>query len=166
MCYPCHRTLPQLPQFSILMNLYFVYVINIRFICDGAIYLLTSAKKIYKEQLTLKSSIQWYHMTESDVIKNRYSQYFMSCLCWNQLYQKQTFKLISLKVMFEILTVSESNLDDSFSESQFLIEGFGTSICLVRNRNMVGELCFSFQRSAPPKFALRIRNLLKVFMKS
>ena len=76
MCYPCHRTLPQLPQFSILMNLYFVYVINIRFICDGAIYLLTSAKKIYKEQLILKSSIQWYHMTESDVIKNRYSQVF------------------------------------------------------------------------------------------
>ena len=58
------------------MNLYFVYVINIRFICDGAIYLLTSAKKIYKEQLILKSSIQWYHMTESDVIKNRYSQVF------------------------------------------------------------------------------------------
>ena len=41
MCYPCHRTLPQLPQFSILMNLYFVYVINIRFICDDEIYLLT-----------------------------------------------------------------------------------------------------------------------------
>ena len=41
MCYPCHRTLPQLPQFPILMNLYFVYVINIRFICDGEIYLLT-----------------------------------------------------------------------------------------------------------------------------
>ena len=41
MCYPCHRTLPQLPQFSILMNLYIVYVINIRFIFDGEIYLLT-----------------------------------------------------------------------------------------------------------------------------
>ena len=68
--------------------------------------------------------------------------------------------------MFEILTVSESNLDDSFPESQLLVEGFGTSICLGRNRNMVGELCFSFQRSAPPKFTLRIENLLKVFMKS
>ena len=39
-------------------------------------YLLTSAKKIYKEQLTLKPSIQWYHMIESDVIKNLYSQVF------------------------------------------------------------------------------------------
>ena len=38
---PAIITLPQLPQFSILMNLYFVYVINIRFICDGEIYLLT-----------------------------------------------------------------------------------------------------------------------------
>ena len=28
----------------------------------------SSAKKIYNEQLTLKSSIQWYHMTECDVI--------------------------------------------------------------------------------------------------
>ena len=34
-------TLPQLLQFSILMNLYFVHVINIRFICDGEIYLYT-----------------------------------------------------------------------------------------------------------------------------
>ena len=41
MCYPCHHTLPQLLQFSVLMNLYFVRVINIRFICDGEIYLLT-----------------------------------------------------------------------------------------------------------------------------
>ena len=41
LCYPCHRTLPQLLQFLIFMNLYFVYVINIRFICDGEIYLLT-----------------------------------------------------------------------------------------------------------------------------
>ena len=28
----------------------------------------SSAKKIYNEQLTLKSTIQWYHMTECDVI--------------------------------------------------------------------------------------------------
>ena len=28
----------------------------------------SSAKKIYNEQLTLKSSIQWYRMTECDVI--------------------------------------------------------------------------------------------------
>ena len=28
----------------------------------------SSAKKIYNEQLTLKSTIQWYHMTEYDVI--------------------------------------------------------------------------------------------------
>ena len=41
LCYPCHRTLPQLLQFLFFMNLYFVYVINIRFICDGEIYLLT-----------------------------------------------------------------------------------------------------------------------------
>ena len=41
LCYPCHCTLPQLLQFSIFMNLYFVYVRNIRFICDGEIYLLT-----------------------------------------------------------------------------------------------------------------------------
>ena len=46
LCYPCHRTLPQLPQFSILMNLYFVYVINIRFICDGKIYLLYKTRVI------------------------------------------------------------------------------------------------------------------------
>ena len=28
----------------------------------------SSAKKIYNEELTLKSTIQWYHMTEYDVI--------------------------------------------------------------------------------------------------
>ena len=28
----------------------------------------SSAKKIYNEQLTLKSTIQWYHLTECDVI--------------------------------------------------------------------------------------------------
>ena len=28
----------------------------------------SSAKKIYNEQLTLKPTIQWYHMTECDVI--------------------------------------------------------------------------------------------------
>ena len=28
----------------------------------------SSAKKILNEQLTLKSTIQWYHMTECDVI--------------------------------------------------------------------------------------------------
>ena len=37
LCHPCHRTLPQLLQFLIFLNLYFVYVINIRFICDGEI---------------------------------------------------------------------------------------------------------------------------------
>ena len=36
----------------------------------------SSAKKFYKEQLMLKSSIQWYHMTESAVIENTYSQVF------------------------------------------------------------------------------------------
>ena len=41
MYYPCHRILLQLPQFSTLMNLYFVHVINITFISDGVIYLLT-----------------------------------------------------------------------------------------------------------------------------
>ena len=40
-CVAPATTLPQLLQFSILMNLYFVHVINIRFICDGEIYLLT-----------------------------------------------------------------------------------------------------------------------------
>ena len=28
----------------------------------------SSAKKIYNEQLTLKYTMQWYHMTECDVI--------------------------------------------------------------------------------------------------
>ena len=54
MCYPCHRTLPQLLQFSIFMNLYFVYVINIRFICDGEIYLLTYLFISFKKRRTIK----------------------------------------------------------------------------------------------------------------
>ena len=48
MSYPCHRTLPQLPQFSISMNLYFVYVINIRFICDEEMYLLTYLLRLWR----------------------------------------------------------------------------------------------------------------------
>ena len=48
MSYPCYRTLPQLPQFSISMNLYFVYVKNIRFICDEEMYLLTYLLRLWR----------------------------------------------------------------------------------------------------------------------
>ena len=90
---------------------------------------------------------------------------FSSILCrlcvQNKLYRKQTFKLILLKAMFEILTVSESNLDDSFPESQLLVEGFGTSICLGRNRN--GRIMFFIPKVSTTKVCSQDRESFESF---
>ena len=57
LCYPCHRILWRtfLPQFSILMNLYLYTLLNISFICDGEIYLLTEDNNSLINQLAVVS---------------------------------------------------------------------------------------------------------------
>ena len=47
-----------------------------------------------------------------------------------------------VKDNIDILMISESKLDDSFLDSQFLIEGFGKSFRLDRNRNGRGIMLF------------------------
>ena len=46
--------------------------------------------------------------------------------------------------------ISKSRLDDSFPDSQFLIEGFGKPFCLDRNRNGAGTMLF-IQSDIPSK---------------
>ena len=38
--------------------------------------------------------------------------------------------------------VSETNIDDSFPDGQFFLDGFGTRFCLDRNRNGGGIMLF------------------------
>ena len=53
-----------------------------------------------------------------------------------------------VKDNIDILMISESKLDDSFPDSQFLIEGFDKPFRLDRNRN--GSGIMSFIRSYIP----------------
>ena len=47
-----------------------------------------------------------------------------------------------VKDNIDVLIISESKLDDSFPDSQFLIEGFGKPFRLDRNRNGGGIMLF------------------------
>ena len=47
-----------------------------------------------------------------------------------------------VKDNIDILLISESKLDDSFPDNQFLIEGFGKPFCLDQNRNSGGIMLF------------------------
>ena len=38
--------------------------------------------------------------------------------------------------------ISETKVDDSFSDAEFFLDGFGTPFRLDGNRNGVGVLCF------------------------
>ena len=57
---------------------------------------------------------------------------------------------------------SESNLDDSFPDSQFMIERFGKAFCLDRNKNGVA-LCCLFEAILLPKSFLQKKVLSKIF---
>ena len=59
--------------------------------------------------------------------------------------------------------ISESKVADSFPNSQFFLDGFGTPFHLDRNRNG-GVLCFSLEITFLQKFFLQMTDLLKVFM--
>ena len=47
-----------------------------------------------------------------------------------------------VKDNIDILLISESKLDDSFPDNQFLIEGFGKPFRLDQNRNSGGIMLF------------------------
>ena len=59
--------------------------------------------------------------------------------------------------------VSESKLDDSFPENQFLIQGFGEPFRLDQNRNDGGIVLFIWS-DIPARVIATEKILLKVFM--
>ena len=59
--------------------------------------------------------------------------------------------------------VSESKLDDSFPENQFLIQGFGKPFRLDQNRNDGGIVLFIWS-DIPARVIATEKILLKVFM--
>ena len=67
-----------------------------------------------------------------------------------------------VKDNINILMKSESKLDDSFPESQFMIEGFGKASRLDRNRNGVVSDCLS-EAILLPKSFLQKKVLTKDF---
>ena len=59
--------------------------------------------------------------------------------------------------------ISESKLDDSFTEGQFLIEGFGKPFRLDRNKNGGGIMLF-VRSNIPAKVISTDENLFESFM--
>ena len=62
----------------------------------------------------------------------------------------------------DMLMISESKLDDSFSDGQSLIEGFGKPFRLDRNRNSAGITLFT-RSDIPPKVISADENLFESF---
>ena len=67
-----------------------------------------------------------------------------------------------VKDNIDILLISESKLDDSFPDNQFLIEGFGKPFRLDQNRNSGGIMLFI--RSDIPEVISANKNPFESFM--
>ena len=68
-----------------------------------------------------------------------------------------------VKGFVDIFLISESKLDDSFPEGQFIIDGYHDSSGLI-GTGMVGDFCYMSVRTCRQKFYTVIFLLLKVFM--
>ena len=70
-----------------------------------------------------------------NIRKNTSKKTIMVHLNINSIRNKFDFLIDIIKDNFDILMTSESKLDDSFPDSQFLIKGFCQPFCLDQNRN-------------------------------
>ena len=74
--------------------------------------------------------------------KNNSKKIIIAHLNINSIRNKFDFLADIVKDNIDVLMISESKLDDSFPDSQFLIEGFGKPFRLDRNRNGGGIMLF------------------------
>ena len=74
--------------------------------------------------------------------KNSFKKIIIAHLNINSIRNEFDFLADIVKDNIDIFMISESKLDDSFPDSQFLIEGFGKSFRLDRNRNGGGIMLF------------------------
>ena len=88
-----------------------------------------------------KTSLDIYSNLEN-IRKNNSKKIFIGHLNINSIRNKFDFLADIVKDNIDILMISESKLDDSFPDSQFLIEGFGKPFRLDRNRNGGGIMLF------------------------
>ena len=68
-----------------------------------------------------------------------------------------------VKGFVDILLISESKLDDSFPEGQFIIDGYHHPSGLI-DMGMEGNFCYMSERTSLKKFYTVIFLLLKIFM--
>ena len=98
-----------------------------------------------------------------NIRKNKSKKIIIAHLTVNSIRNKFDFFSDIVKDNIDILMISESKLDDSFPDSQFLIEGFSKPFRLDRNRNGGGAMLF-IRSDIPEKSFLQIKIPLKVFM--
>ena len=77
-----------------------------------------------------------------NIRKNNSKKIIIAHLNINSIRNKFDFLADIVKDNIDVLMISESKLDDSFPDSQFLIEGFGKPFRLDRNRNGGGIMLF------------------------
>ena len=77
-----------------------------------------------------------------NIQKNNAKKIVITHLNINSIRNKFDFLVDIFKDNIDILIKSESTLDDSFPDSQFLIEEFGKPFHLDRNRNGAGIMLF------------------------
>ena len=88
-----------------------------------------------------KKNSDVYSNLES-IRKNNSKKIIVAHLTINSIRNKFDYFSDIVKDNIDILMISESKLDDSFHDSQFLIEGFSKTFRLDRNRNGGGAMLF------------------------
>ena len=94
--------------------------------------------------------------------KNNSKKIIISHLNINSIRNKFDFLADIVKDNIDILMISESKLDDSFPDSQFLIEGFGKPFRLDRNRNG-GAIMLFIRSDIPAKVISTDKNPFESF---
>ena len=108
-----------------------------------------------------KTNLDIYSNLEN-IRKSNSKKIFIGHLNINSIRNKFDFLADIVKDNIDILMISESKLDDSFPDSQFLIEGFGKPFRLDRNRNGGGIMWF-IRSDIPAKVISTDKNPFESF---
>ena len=97
-----------------------------------------------------------------NIRKNNSKKIIIAHLSINSIRNEFNFLADIVKDNIDILMISESKLNDSFPDSQFLIEGFGEPFRLDRNRNGGGIKLF-IRSDIPTKVISTDKNPFEIF---
>ena len=93
--------------------------------------------------VTLEKANSDVYSNLENIRKNNSKKIIIAHLNINSIRNKFAFLTVIVEDNIDILMISEPKLDDSFTDSQFLIEGFGKPFPLDRNRNGGGIVVYS-----------------------